>query len=52
MRADVQFVAEFAAADQAWDIALQPTAPRQALGLTQKQVARLPGANQQTIADL
>jgi transcriptional regulator with XRE-family HTH domain len=51
-RADVGFDAAFAAADQAWDIALQLTALRQARGLTQKQVAELLGTKQQAIARL
>jgi len=51
-RADVRFDAEFAAADQAWDIALQLAALRQARGLTQKQVAELLGTKQQAIARL
>lgn len=51
-RADVRFDAEFAAADQAWDIALQLAALRHARGLTQKQVAELLGTKQQAIARL
>lgn len=44
--------ARFAAADQAWDIALQLADLRQARGLTQKQVADLLGTKQQAIARL
>lgn len=51
-RADARFDAEFAAADQAWDIALQLAALRQARGLTQKQVAELLDTKQQAIARL
>jgi hypothetical protein len=43
---DPDFRARFEAADQAWDIALQLAALRQARGLTQKQVAELLGAIQ------
>jgi transcriptional regulator with XRE-family HTH domain len=49
---DARFDAEFAAADQAWDIALQLAALRQARGLTQKQVAELLDTKQQAIARL
>ena len=49
---DAKFRARFEAADQAWDIALQLTALRQAGGLTQKQVAELLGTKQQAIARL
>jgi transcriptional regulator with XRE-family HTH domain len=52
LRADARFDAEFAAADQAWDIALQLAALRQARGLTQKQVAELLDTKQQAIARL
>lgn len=38
-RTDAQFSAAFAEADQAWDIALQLAALRQARWLTQQQVA-------------
>ncbi|MBM4460681.1 MAG: hypothetical protein FJ011_23460 [Chloroflexi bacterium] len=38
---DAGFRARFEAADQAWDIALQLAALRQARGLTPKQVAEL-----------
>lgn len=44
--------ARFEAAGQAWDIALQLVALRQARGLTQKQVAELLGTRQQAIARL
>ncbi len=47
-----EFRARFEAADQAWDIALQLTALRQARGLTQKQVAEMLGTAQQAIARL
>jgi transcriptional regulator with XRE-family HTH domain len=49
---DAGFRARFEAADQAWDIALQLAALRQARGLTQKQVAELLGTKQQAIARL
>jgi transcriptional regulator with XRE-family HTH domain len=49
---DASFRARFEAADQAWDIALQLAALRQARGLTQKQVAELLGTKQQAIARL
>ena len=49
---DPGFRARFEAADQAWEIALQLTALRQARGLTQKQVAELLGTKQQAIARL
>jgi transcriptional regulator with XRE-family HTH domain len=49
---DSEFRARFEAADQAWDIALQLAALRQARGLTQKQVADLLGTKQQAIARL
>lgn len=49
---DADYCARFEAADQAWDIALQLAALRQARGLTQKQVAELLGTRQQTIARL
>ncbi len=49
---DADFRARFEAADQAWDIALQLAALRQARGLTQKQVADMPGTKQQAIARL
>ena len=49
---DPDFRARFKAAEQAWDIALQLTALRQARGLTQKQVADLLGTQQQAIARL
>jgi len=49
---DAGFRARFEAADQAWDIALQLAALRQARGLTQKQVAELLGIKQQAIARL
>jgi len=49
---DAKFRDRFEAADQAWDIALQLTALRQARGLTQKQVADLLGTKQQAIARL
>ena len=49
---DADFRARFEAADQAWDIALQLAALRQARGLTQKQVADLLGTKQQAIARL
>ena len=49
---DAEFRARFEAADQAWDIALQLAALRQARGLTQKQVAELLGTKQQAIARL
>ena len=49
---DAEFRARFETADQAWDIALQLTALRQARGLTQKQVAELLGTKQQAIARL
>lgn len=49
---DPAFRARFEAADQAWDIALQLGALRQARGLTQKQVAELLGTRQQAIARL
>jgi transcriptional regulator with XRE-family HTH domain len=49
---DPDFRARFEAADQAWDIALQLAALRQARGLTQKQVAELLGTKQQAIARL
>jgi transcriptional regulator with XRE-family HTH domain len=51
-RQDAGFRARFEAADQAWDIALQLAALRQARGLTQKQVAELLGTKQQAIARL
>ena len=49
---DTEFRARFEAADQAWDIALQLAALRQARGLTQKEVADLLGTKQQAIARL
>ena len=49
---DAESRASFEAADQAWDIALQLAALRQARGLTQKQVAELLGTKQQAIARL
>lgn len=49
---DPDFRARFEAAEQAWDIALQLIALRQARGLTQKQVADLLGTKQQAIARL
>jgi transcriptional regulator with XRE-family HTH domain len=49
---NADFRARFEAADQAWDIALQLAALRQARGLTQKQVAELLGTKQQAIARL
>jgi transcriptional regulator with XRE-family HTH domain len=49
---DPGFRARFEAADQAWDIALQLAALRQARGLTQKQVAEMLGTKQQAIARL
>jgi transcriptional regulator with XRE-family HTH domain len=49
---DADFRARFEAADQAWDIALQLAALRQARGLTQKQVAEILGTKQQAIARL
>jgi DNA-binding XRE family transcriptional regulator len=49
---NAEFRARFEAADQAWDIALQLAALRQARGLTQKQVAELLGTKQQAIARL
>ena len=49
---DAGFRARFEAADQAWDIALQLAALRQARGLTQKQVTELLGTKQQAIARL
>jgi DNA-binding XRE family transcriptional regulator len=49
---DPDFRARFEAAGQAWDIALQLAALRQARGLTQKQVAELLGTKQQAIARL
>ena len=49
---DPDFRARFEAADQAWDIALQLAALRQARGLTQKQVAEMLGTKQQAIARL
>jgi transcriptional regulator with XRE-family HTH domain len=49
---DADFRARFEAADQAWDIALQLAALRQARGLTQKQVAEMLGTKQQAIARL
>ena len=49
---DADFRARFEAADQAWDIALQLSALRQARGLTQKQVAEMLGTKQQAIARL
>ena len=51
-RQDAGFRARFEAADQAWDIALQLAALRQARGLTQKQVAEMLGTKQQAIARL
>ena len=51
-RQDAEIRARFEAADQAWDIALQLAALRQARGLTQKQVAELLGTKQQAIARL
>ncbi len=49
---DADFRARFEAVEQAWDIALQLAALRQARGLTQKQVADLLGTKQQAIARL
>lgn len=49
---DPDFRARFEAAEQAWDIALQLAALRQARGLTQKQVANMLGTKQQAIARL
>jgi DNA-binding XRE family transcriptional regulator len=49
---DADFRARFEAADQAWDVALQLAALRQARGLTQKQVAEMLGTKQQAIARL
>ena len=51
-RTDPAFAAQFDAADQAWDIALQLAALRRARGLTQQQVAELLGTKQQAIARL
>jgi DNA-binding XRE family transcriptional regulator len=52
LRSGQDFRARFEAADQAWDIALQLAALRQARGLTQKQVAEMLGTKQQAIARL
>jgi hypothetical protein len=49
---DPDFRARFEAADRAWDIALQLTVLRPALGLTQKQVAVLLGAIQTSEMEL
>lgn len=49
---DPAFRAGFEATEQAWDIALQLAALRQARGLTQKQVADILGTKQQAIARL
>lgn len=49
---DPAFRARLEAADQAWDIALQLSALRQARGLTQKEVAEMLGTKQQAIARL
>ncbi|MBK8049955.1 MAG: helix-turn-helix domain-containing protein [Anaerolineales bacterium] len=49
---DPEFSARLAAADRAWDIALQLHALRTARGLTQKQVAGMLGTKQQAIARL
>lgn len=49
---DADFREQFAAADRAWDIALQLVALRRARGLTQKQVADRLGTKQQAIARL
>ena len=49
---DPDFRARFETAEQAWDIALQLAALRQARGLTQKQVAEMLGTKQQAIARL
>lgn len=49
---DPDFRDRFEAAEQAWDVALQLAALRQARGLTQKQVADLLGTKQQAIARL
>lgn len=46
------FRARLEAADQAWDIALQLSALRQARGLTQREVAEMLGTKQQAIARL
>jgi len=46
------FRSRLEAADQAWDIALQLVALRQARGLTQKEVAEMLGTKQQAIARL
>ena len=51
-RTDAQFSAAFAEADQAWDIALQLAALRQARWLTQQQVADRLGTKQQVVARL
>jgi transcriptional regulator with XRE-family HTH domain len=50
--ADPGFREQFAAADRAWDIALQLVALRRERGLTQEQVAELLGTKQQAIARL
>ena len=49
---DSEFRERFAAADRAWDIALQLAALRRERGLTQQQVAELLGTKQQAIARL
>jgi prophage maintenance system killer protein/DNA-binding XRE family transcriptional regulator len=49
---NADFRTRFAAADQAWDIALQLADLRRARGLTQQQVAELIGTKQQAIARL
>lgn len=49
---DPVFREQFAAADRAWDIALQLAALRRARGLTQEEVADLLGTKQQAIARL
>lgn len=49
---DPVFRQRFELASQAWDIALQLSALREARGLTQKQVAEMLGTRQQAIARL
>jgi transcriptional regulator with XRE-family HTH domain len=49
---DPSFREHFAAADRAWDIALQLAALRKERGLTQQEVADLLGTKQQAVARL
>lgn len=49
---DPEFAARFAAAGEAWDVALQITALRRQAGLSQKELAKLLNTSQQQISRL